>query len=331
MSTTLEFDDLDAKLALALQANGRASWGRIATAIDVPVRTVTRRGQRLIETGAVRVSTYLDTTMVGHARPLIVQIGTHPGRAMDVAQAIAARPDASSVSVLESGADVVCQLMPRTPQESARLVVSELPRIDGLLSVRVGTVLKFFRSGFDWTAAPLPPATLDALRDKSQWPGAADSKAAAVTLTPEDERLVEALAEDGRATAIEISARIGVTPPTVKRRLDALLALGALHVRTEISSSLHDLRVEALTWLELPPDRVEEVGSALSRHPSVRFCAACTGEAQILVDCIVSDEKALYRFLTEDVAGLGAHRTQTAVVLVPVRRGPMILNDMAAL
>lgn len=172
MAISTDFDELDSRIAAALQANGRASWGLIAKVIDAPVRTIARRGQRLLDVGAVRVSTYLDTTMVGDARPLVIQIGTRPGRAVAVAQALATRPDASSVSVLESGADVICQLMPRTPEESARLVVEELPELDHLVSVRVGTVLKFFRSGFDWTAIPLPPAVLAQLRNGRSRPRA---------------------------------------------------------------------------------------------------------------------------------------------------------------
>lgn len=324
MAISTDFDELDSRIAAALQANGRASWGLIATAIDAPVRTIARRGQRLLDLGAVRVSTYLDTTRVGDARPLVIQISTRPGHAVAVARALATRADASSVSVLESGADVICQLMPRTPEESARLVVEELPELDHLVSVRVGTVLKFFRSGFDWTAIPLPDATLAQLRSGEDEGPRPTGK---VTLTADDDRLVDVLAEDGRASASEVAERIGVTPPTVKRRLDALLGAGVLHVRTEISPALHGLRVEALTWLQVSPDRVEEVGEALGRHPSVRFCAACTGATQLLVDCVVADEQALYRFLTEDVAALGVTAAQTSVVLAPVRRGPMLIPE----
>ena len=327
MAISTDFDELDSRIAAALQANGRASWGLIAKVIDAPVRTIARRGQRLLDVGAVRVSTYLDTTRVGEARPLVIQIGTRPGRAVAVARALATRSDASSVSVLESGADVICQLMPRTPEDSARLVVEELPELDHLVSVRVGTVLKFFRSGFDWTAIPLPDRTLAQLRSGDD---AAPRPTGKVTLTPDDDRLVALLAEDGRASASEVAERIGVTPPTVKRRLDALLGAGVLHVRTEISPALHGLRVEALTWLQVSPDRVEQVGQALGRHPSVRFCAACTGATQLLVDCVVADEQALYRFLTEDVAALEVTAAQTSVVLAPVRRGPMLIPETVA-
>ncbi|WP_298229800.1 AsnC family transcriptional regulator [Gryllotalpicola sp.] len=328
MPSASEFDELDLRIAVALQANGRATWGLIAKVLDVPVRTITRRGQHLLDDGAVRVSTYLDTTIVGTARPLVIQIGTLPGKAMDVARVIAERGDASSVSVIESGSDAICQLMPRTQEDSARLVLEDLPAIGGLTSVKVGSVLKFFRSGYDWTVVPLDEEVLAQLRGRQP---ARTRPREPITLSPEEEQIVADLAADGRASASDVADRIGVSPPTAKRRIDALFEQGALHVRTEIAPALHGLRVEALNWLQVRPDRIEQVGTALARHPAVRFCASCTGAAQMLVDCVVADEGALYRFLTEDVAALGVETTQTAVVLSPVRRGPMLVTDMAEL
>ena len=62
-------DPLDRAIAVALQVNGRqASWRAIARCLDTPERTVTRRGQAMLDTGVVKVSTYLDTTrQVGRA------------------------------------------------------------------------------------------------------------------------------------------------------------------------------------------------------------------------------------------------------------------------
>jgi DNA-binding Lrp family transcriptional regulator len=321
MSSTEDFDTLDTQLAAALQVNGRASWGLIAKALDVPERTVARRGQRLLDSGAVRVSTYLDTSIIGRAQPLIIHLDTKPGQAMQVARILAARADASSVSVLESSAEIVCELVPRTFEDSARLLIDELPAIDGIVSLRVGTVLKLFRSGYDWAAIPLPEDVVAQLRRE---PSGAKPKP--MQFTDDDDALVQALAVDGRASVVQLAESLGVSTPTVRRRLDALFDFGAMHVRTEIITALHGLRVEALSWLQVAPDRIEEVGQALARNPSVRFCASCTGASQMLVDCLVEDEQALYRFLTEDVAALGVESSiRMSVVLTPVRRGPMTL------
>lgn len=113
------------------------------------------------------------------------------------------------------------------------------------------------------------------------------------------------------------------------RRLEALFGAGALHVRTELSSAVHDLRVEAMIWLNVPPDQVESVGAALGCRREVRFCVACTGSSQILVDCLVPDPGALYSFLTGAIGSLGSVTVaRSSVVLEALRRGPMQMANM---
>jgi DNA-binding Lrp family transcriptional regulator len=328
MSASNDAQPLDAQLAAALQVNGRASWGAVARALDLPERTVARRGQRLLETGMIRVSTYLDTTIVGHARPVVVELKTSVGRALDVGRALAARADASSVSLLEGSGEIVCMLLPRTPEDTVTLLLSELPSIDGVLSTQVGTVLRYFRSGYDWVASTLPERAVAELRgeaphaDRKPVPGS-------VELSSDDEALIAQLAIDGRATVVALARELGISAPTVRRRLDALFGQGALHVRTEISPALHGRRVEALAWLRIQPDRIETVGKAFAQHPAVRFCVAQTGTSQMLIDVLVPDEHALYEFLVNDVGGLPVDGIdRVAVVLAPLRRGPMTVAGM---
>jgi DNA-binding Lrp family transcriptional regulator len=91
MATPADLQPVDSAIAAALQVNGRASWGAVARALEVPERTVARRGQRLLDMGLVRVSTYLDTTIVRHARPLVIELKTALGKTLSVARALGAR------------------------------------------------------------------------------------------------------------------------------------------------------------------------------------------------------------------------------------------------
>ncbi|MDQ1724641.1 MAG: hypothetical protein QOG52_1669 [Frankiaceae bacterium] len=328
MATPADLQPVDSAIAAALQVNGRASWGAVSRALEVPERTVARRGQRLLDLGLVRVSTYLDTTIVRHARPLVIELKTALGKTLSVARALAARADASSVSVLEGSGEVVCMLLPRTPEATAALLMTELPAIDGVVSARASTVLRYFRSGYDWFAGQLPERAVAELRQElTSVP--VELGGPPVVLSAEDEELIGKLADDGRASVVALARDLGISAPTVRRRLDALFACGALHVRTEISPALHQLRVEACVWLRVRPDMIERVGKALGQHPSVRFCVAVTGGSQVMIDCLVADEHALYTFLTQDVAGLGVDAiVRTSVVLAAVRRGPMVLADL---
>jgi DNA-binding Lrp family transcriptional regulator len=323
MTRSAEWPEAERLIASALQVNGRAPWGVLARALDIPERTVARRGQRLLDIGAVRVSTYLDTTRVGHARPLVIQVATVAGQALNVARVLAHRDDASSVSVLEGSGDVVCMLLPRSPEASTSLLLHEIPAIEGVISTEVSTVLRYFRSGYDWFSGRLPDDVVAELRSGAPVE-APHPSAPAIELSADDEALVARLADDGRSAVATLARDLNSTAQTIRRRLDALFDAG----RTACADGGRSGPAGPAggTDVVVPRagcrDRRGRVG--LGKHPAVRFCVASTGSSQLMIDCLVEDTGQLYQFLTHDVA---AHRSATiarsSVVLMPVRRGPM--------
>lgn len=326
VTRSADWTDTDALIASALQLNGRAPWGVIARALALPERTVARRGQALLDSGAVKVSTYLDTTRVGSTSPLLVHLKTRPGFGMAAASILAEHADASSVSVLEAADEIVAMLIPRGPQARESFLFDELASIEGLVSSEISTVLHYFRSGYDWYSGELDDSAVALLR--SGLPTTSDEPfVGTVELSEADEELIALLAEDGRATTVALATQLGASAPTVRKRLEWLFAAGMVHVRTEAKPTLHGLRVEALTWLRVPADEIHRTGIAMGKLKSVRFCVASTGHSQLLVDCLVADEQELYTFLTRDVGINPAARiAQSSVVLRAVRRGPMVIT-----
>jgi DNA-binding Lrp family transcriptional regulator len=317
------FDELDRQIAIALQINGRASWRSIARCLEIPERTVARRGQVLIDNGSVRVSTYLDTTRVGDARPLILVAFTEPGKSLEIASQIAARRDASSVSVLEGTDHLVCMLIPSNDSSRRELLFRDLPSLRGLKDSTISTVLRYFRTGYDWCASGLSPEIRDALLDL---PTSDPSRTDAVVLDREDWSLINELALDGRESIATLSKSLGLSPQTVQRRMNNLFETGAIHIRTEVSPILFGLTVEVLVWIQVAAAEVESLGRSLATHEAVRFCAATTGPSQLLLNCLFPDENALYEFLTEYLGSHGATRVaDVAMVEIALRRGPLVM------
>ncbi len=318
------FDPLDRQIAVSLQVNGRASWRSIARHLDVPERTVTRRGQALLESGTVRVSTYLDTTRVGNSRPLILVAYTDPGRSLEIGLQISERTDASSVSVLEGTDHLVSMLIPSDDESRRKLLFHDLPSLEGLRDTTVSTVLRYFRTGYDWSADGLSPEVRHALIN---FPTSDPQRTDPVHLDAEDWRLIEELAKDGRESIAALAKSVELSPQTVQRRLNQLFGLGAIHIRTEIDPKLFGLNVEVLIWIQVNPAAVDALGRALATHPAVRFCVATTGQSQIMLDCLFPDENELYAFLTDYLGTHGASRVaDVAVVVAALRRGPLVMR-----
>ncbi|MGW3356914.1 Lrp/AsnC ligand binding domain-containing protein [Streptomyces bungoensis] len=73
-------------------------------------------------------------------------------------------------------------------------------------------------------------------------------------------------------------------------------------------------------WLQIPPDRLDAVGRTLAAHPAVHGALAGTGRSNLSVALWVPDTAALYRFISEDLTGLGITAAETFLVGRAVKR-----------
>jgi len=322
-------DDLDKSISAALQVSGRATWGQIARALGIAERTVARRGQRLLDSGLVRISTSIDAIQVAHARPLLLRIKTASRDLWAVARALASRSDASSVSILEGSNDIAAMLLVRDQSSIRSLLFEELPDIDGILQTNVTTVLKFYRTGYDWTPAFFDPDQLAVLREGIVQSPPQLHNGETTSLTEEEDALVRFLAKDGRASFASIATELGIAHATAKRRLDSLLSRGLLHVRTEVVPAVFGFGIEALVWLRAPMATLDIVGQRLAADPAVKFCAASTGASPLLINALFRDEYEFYNFFARDLfaESSGIEVVESLVVVTPVLRGSLLVDD----
>jgi DNA-binding Lrp family transcriptional regulator len=132
-----------------------------------------------------------------------------------------------------------------------------------------------------------------------------------------DRHIVAALTEDGRATFAEIGARVGLSAPAVKRRVDRLRSSGAITGFTAVVDP------RALGWtteayVELfcrgrtsPAD----IAAVAGKHPEVVAAATITGESDALLHIRAAD----VRHFEQVVERIGAEpfvvRTRSVIVL----------------
>jgi DNA-binding Lrp family transcriptional regulator len=132
-----------------------------------------------------------------------------------------------------------------------------------------------------------------------------------------DRRIVAALVDDARATYAEVGAQVGLSAPAIKRRVDRLLASGAITgFSARVDPSALGWTTEA--YVELfcrgrtsPAD----IKAAVGKHPEVTDAATITGEADALLHIRAAD----VRHFEQVVERIGAEpfvvRTRSVIVL----------------
>ncbi|GAA1240894.1 Lrp/AsnC family transcriptional regulator [Kitasatospora nipponensis] len=342
-------DLLDRRLVCALQIDGRAEPGRIAAALGVSVRTVTRRLARLRETGVLRV-VLLAGAEDEEVGALLLRVRVLRGKVAAVADALAARADVPFVDLMLGGEEVSAVVLTDLAGRD-RLLYRQLPGTEAVTETTVHAVLHLFADAGQWQgglftadevaalspAAPVPdPTAAPAGSAAGPTPGPMPALAAvpaavrAPAPDPLDRLLLAELADDARRSAASLAAALGTPESTVRRRLHRLAAAGLLRTHATVDPRVLGMAVDANLWLTVPPAHLAEAGRVLAAHPQVHGVLATSGPANLMAAVFCPDYEGLYRFTTEVLGPLGVDRVETAIVGRAVKRAGVRLTAPGA-
>lgn len=314
--------DLDARIAGALQLDGRASWSLVARQLGASESVVLRRVQALHATGRLRVIGVVDVLRCGFGVPVLVRLRCRPGTADAVADAVAARPETRFVSVLTGGADCAAEIVVPGYASLSEVLAAGFGGPD-VQAVESAAVIRTFTSNHDWDPQVLPAGTAAALRagapPRPFEEGHPDGPPEHLDAT--DLAVVAALGEDGRMSYTELAARTGVSESTARRRVDSLVTRGCLRFRTLVEPATFGFGVEFMLWLSVRPARLDEAARALAAHPTTRYLSATTGTFDLVGQVALRHYGDLYRYTTDVVGTLpGVDRAETTLQLRTLKR-----------
>jgi DNA-binding Lrp family transcriptional regulator len=316
-------DETDRRIAAALVASPRASWREVARCLGLSERTVVRRVALLYADGTLRATVVRNPARFPHLVPVALRIRCRPNKVRQVAQALARRPDTVWVDILGGGDEISTVFFLEGPEARNTLLLRDLPATEAVGSWTAHTLLRVFPTAFRWTSGLLTPEELaELVPDPDPAP---DPPTAPPTALDIDTALIAGLTEDGRATYTDLARRAGTTALTARRRLDALVHDLVLRLATELDLALLGAHTEALLWIAVRPGALQQTARTLSTHPHVRFCAATTGPANLIVAVAAADLDALYAFLTDTVGPLdGITAIDTTPLLATIKRTGVI-------
>lgn len=310
-------DDVDRRLVCALQYNGRASWGRIAEALEVSERTVARRAGMLLGAGTVRVVAVRNAFRIPGWLPTVLRVRCRTGRVRAVADALAGRTDVLWTDILGGGDEVCATVFSRGAQQRSALLLRDLPATPAVTSWTAYGLMRVFAEALRWNAGLLGPDQLASLGTPPSAPIAGPPRA----VHPVDDRLAELLQTDARMGFAELAARAGVSESTARRRVEGMIQDGGLRITAEVDLALLGFNVEVGLWMNAPPADLEPFGHALARHPATRFVGASTGPANLLAYLALPTIDDLYAFLG---AMPGVTQCETTPFLHAVKRAGVL-------
>ncbi|WP_093803852.1 Lrp/AsnC family transcriptional regulator [Streptomyces sp. Wb2n-11] len=326
-------DTLDRGILHVLQLDGRAQFRRIAPVLNVSEHTVARRYRRLRAAG-LRVVGEPDTERLGRTQWLL-RLRCAPDAALPLADALARRPDTGHVTLASGGTELHCTIHTGSAEEDEEVLLRALPRTPRVVSFDAHCFLRTFSGNPPRWYTKL--GALTAAQHAVLAPDGEPRPATPFTTPPPlaplapprphveldalDRALIAALARDGRAPLPELAAATGLSPSSIRRRLDHLRATGAVRINVGFPPARLGYRKRAMLWLRVAPGALQTVGEVLSGHPQTDLVAATTGPSNLVATVICRDATELYLYLNHHIGSLpDIQAVETTPVIREVKR-----------
>jgi DNA-binding Lrp family transcriptional regulator len=331
---TSQLDEVDRQLLHALTVAPRASFRLLAEVVGVSDQTIARRYRHLTAGVGLRVLGLIDGQRAGWVNWL-VRLQAAPGTAQRIADTLARRPDTRWVRLHSGGAEIVCTVQARTPEQRDALFLRGMPGSRHVTAVTAHSILHVFTPvAYPGYADALSAAQLARLHeavpempppppDVAPPPGTANewTPAGATVLRDDDNPLIAELARDGRAPVAELAAATHWHESTVRRRIEELQRAGLLYFDIDVDDSALGVSSTVMLWLKVEPAHLEAAGRAIAAHPEVPFAAATTGPTNLAVSAVFRDTHQLYAYLTTRLAGIpGLQSVDSAPIIGTVKK-----------
>ncbi|MFG2137501.1 Lrp/AsnC family transcriptional regulator [Streptomyces sp. NPDC048650] len=277
MQETGVIGGLDAQLVHALQISPRASWQTLAPVLGIDPVTAARRWGRLEDAGLAWVTGYPGRRLLERLCTAFVEIDCRSGRVEAVADALAALPQVATVEHMAGGRDLLITAFVPGLGELSELLLRRIAALPGVTATRAGIATRVYGEGSRWRLRALTSGQSERLRNASPPP-----RSSAAAPDGPDRALLPQLSRDGRGSAVALGRAVGLSAPTVRRRVGRLIADHDLALRCEVARELTEWPVSATLWAGIPSDRLAEAVRVLLTLPEVRLCASVTGPQNLL-------------------------------------------------
>jgi Lrp/AsnC family transcriptional regulator for asnA, asnC and gidA len=136
-----------------------------------------------------------------------------------------------------------------------------------------------------------------------------------------DRQIVSILQKEGRASNVEIARQLGLAEATVRKRIDHLLASGAINVVAVADPEHLGLTSRMMIAIQTDQAQLPAIAERLAAFPEVCSVSIVTGTYDIIIEVVLATSGHLLSFILDRVVAIpGVNRTDKYNVLKVVKR-----------
>lgn len=304
-------DELDLKIILELQKDGRESNLELSRKFGTPESTVRRRVQRLINDHVIKVTALPNPSKVGYQMIAFIGLQVELSKLERVADRLVKCPNVHLLCLTTGSFDMIAWALFESTTEFDRFVRSDLAAIPGINRAETMVHVDLRKQSPGWI---VPAEGKESKESRNQ--GIKESEVReGLGLDELDHKIILALQEDGRQNNQEIARQLGISPSTVRRRIEQMVADGVIKISAVPNPWKVGYETMALIGMGVQLDKLDYVARTLARNPDVHYLAVTAGRFDIMVWVQFRSWKELSEFAKVTLASVpGITHTETFII-----------------
>ncbi len=154
MTKSAHFDSLDYKIILELRKDARKSASEIARALHANERTIRNRIERLVESGAVRLTSILDPHAFGYVNTVDIFLEVDPDQEQSAIDQLLSMREVSYLAYGLGTQDISIEARFKDNAEMRQFLGKVLPSIHGVRVKGYALVPRILRNIDEWLPKP---------------------------------------------------------------------------------------------------------------------------------------------------------------------------------
>ncbi len=138
-------DQLDFRILIHLQEDGRRPFTEIAKSLNITEGTVRNRVNKMVADKTLQIIGLVDPHRVGLDTPALIHVAVQPALLEEAAAAISRFPEVSYLLMVAGDYDLVVEVMCRDREHLTGLITDRLHKVNGVTDTKTTFILHVYK------------------------------------------------------------------------------------------------------------------------------------------------------------------------------------------
>jgi len=287
--------NIDFRLILELQKDGRTSYSDLAGRLGINPKTVPRRIEALIDSETIAIRALPNPFKLGFAANALIAMRVHPSKIHHVCDQVIDNFYVNLVQTVFGRYDIIINVYYPKWEMLHDFISNDLSGMAGVMHVEpyfIKEIIKRYERLFEKEPYHESPAKLN----DTDW------------------RLIKELVKDGQTNAHDLAKMLGTHVTTIYRRISGLIEEKIIKIIAVPNPAKLAYLSKAHIFMDVDPERVDTICRKLFHYPDLHSIMTTINGSGIMVGVQKKTNEALYDFIKEKIVNInGIRYTETLI------------------